>query len=110
MVVVEINARLNLSSKKNRDVPVQRPVDDISREFDADRPERERLQFTPKIIGIAGFLVIVDEKEMCPDYFKERGEVVLRDIKHGTRQTDETTFDILEKVSERVEELGKEIG
>lgn len=50
MAVDESNARLDLLSNKIRDVPVQRPADYIRWEVDADISERERLQFTPKII------------------------------------------------------------
>ena len=110
MAVGEINSRLNLPSNKIQDVTVQRPADYISREFDVDISERERRQLTPKMMDEADLVVIINEKEMWPDYVKERDKVVFWDIKDGAGQTNEATFDIFAKVSERVEELVKEIG
>ena len=110
MAVGEINARLHLPSNKIQDVTVQRPADYISREFGADISERERRQLTPKMIDEADLVVIINEKEMWPDYVKERDKVVFWDIKDGAGRTNEATFDIFAKVRERVEELVKEIG
>ena len=62
MAVVGINARLNLSSKKNQDVPVQRPADYIKWEFDVNISERERRKLTPQMMDEAELVVIINGK------------------------------------------------
>jgi len=109
MAVDEINARLNLPSNKLKDVPFQRPVEYIRREFGVDISERQRRQLTPQMMDEADLVIIINEKEMWPDYVKEGDKVVFWDIQDGAGQTDEATFDIFDQVRQRVEGLVKEI-
>lgn len=85
-------------------------MDYIRREFDVDMFGRKRLQLLPTIMDGSHLAVIIDEKEIWPDYVKGRDNMFFWDIKHWLGKTDKVPFDISAKVSERVEDLVKEIG
>ena len=109
MAVDEITARLNLPSNKLKDA-AKRPLEYIQREFGADISERERRQLTPQMMEESDMVIIINEKEMWPDYVQEGGKVVFWDIQDAAGQTDDATYQIFSQVRQKVEELIKEIG
>ena len=110
MAVDEITARLNLRSNKLKDLPIQRPVEYIRREFGVDISQRERRQLTPQLMDEADLVIVINEKDKWPDYVKEGGKVVFWDIQDGLGQTDEAAYQIFGQVRQKVEELVRQIG
>ena len=108
--VDEITARLNLPSNKLKDIPNQRPVEHISREFGVDLAQRERRQLTPQLMDEADLVVVINEKDKWPDYLREGGKVVFWDIQDGLGQTDEAVYQIFGQVRQKVAELVRQIG
>ena len=108
--VDEINARLNLPSNKLKDIPSQRTVEYIKREFGVDISQRERRQLTPQLMDEADLVIVINEKDKWPGYLREGGKVVFWDIKDAAGQTDEATYQIFSQVRQKVEELVREIG
>ncbi len=66
MAVDEITAKGNWPSKKLKDVPNQRSVEYIKREFGVDISDRERRQLTPQMMDEADIVVIINDKANWP--------------------------------------------
>ena len=107
MAMDEITARQKMPGNKLKDVPIQRSVEYIKREFGVDISERERRQLTPQMMEEADLAIIINEKERWPEYVKEGDTVVFWDIKDGG---EEAAPQILSQVRQKVEELVREIG
>ncbi len=103
-------AERNLPSRKMKDVPGQRSVHYIRREFGIDIAERERQQLTPDMVDEADLVIVIAEKDTWPDYLKEGGKVVFWDILDAARQDDDFAHNVYRQVQDRVEQLVKEIG
>ena len=110
MGVDENIATLALPSRKIRDVPAQRSVMYIQREFGVDASENESTQLTPEMLDEAYRVIIINERERWLDYVKEGGKVVHWDIPDALGQEDESAFDIYRQIRQRVDELVREIG
>ncbi len=110
MAVDEITAKGNWASKKLKDVPNQRSVEYIKREFGVDIADRERRQLTPQMMDEADLVVVINEKANWPDYVTEGGKVVFWDIQDAVGQADEAAYQIFGQVRHKVEGLVKEIG
>ena len=110
MGVDENVAKLALPSRKLRDIPTQRSVVYIQREFGVDASENESTQLTPEMIDEADRVIIINEKERWLDYVKEGGKVVHWDIPDSLGMEDDSAFDVYRQIRERVEELVREIG
>lgn len=110
MAVDEITAKGNWPSKKLKDVPNQRSVEYIKREFGVDISDRERRQLTPQLMDEADMVVVINDKANWPDYVTEGGKVVFWDIQDGVGQADEAAYQIFGQVRNKVEGLVKEIG
>jgi protein-tyrosine-phosphatase len=110
IAVDELIAKANLSGRKLKDMPSQRPVEYIEREFGVDIAERERQQLTPAMIDNADLVIVIAEKEGWPGYLKEGGKVVFWDFPDAVGQTDEFAYDVYRQVQRRVERLVEEIG
>ncbi len=108
--VGEATARRNLPSRKMKNVPGQRSVHYIRREFGVDIAEKERQQLTPEMVDEADLVIVIEEKNTWPDYLKEGGKVVFWDIPDAARQDDGFAYDVYRQVQDRVEQLVKEIG
>ena len=101
---------LALPSRKLKDVPTQRSVVYIQREFGVDASETESTQLTPEMIDEAYRVIIINERERWLDYVKESGKVVHWDIPDSLGMEDESAFDVYREIRQRVEELVREIG
>jgi protein-tyrosine-phosphatase len=110
IAVDELMAKANLSSRKLKDVPTQRSVGYVRREFGMNIAEKERQQLTPAMIDNADLVIVIAEKEQWPGYLKEGGKVVFWDIPDAVGQTDEFAYDVYRQVRRRVERLVEEIG
>ena len=110
MGVDENVAKLALPSRKLRDIPTQRSVVYIQREFGVDASENESTQLTLEMIDEADRVIIINEKERWLDYVKEGGKVVHWDIPDSLGMEDDSAFDVYRQIRERVEELVREIG
>ena len=110
MGVDENVAKLALPSRKLRDIPTQRSVVYIQREFGVDAFENESTQLTLEMIDEADRVIIINEKERWLDYVKEGGKVVHWDIPDSLGMEDDSAFDVYRQIRERVEELVREIG
>ncbi|MCH8110224.1 MAG: hypothetical protein IIB15_08855 [Chloroflexi bacterium] len=110
MGVDENVAKLALPSRKLRDIPTQRSVVYIQREFGVDASENESAQLTLEMIDEADRVIIINEKERWLDYVKEGGKVVHWDIPDSLGMEDDSAFDVYRQIRERVEELVREIG
>lgn len=110
MAVDEITAKGNWPSKKLKDVPNQRSVEYIKREFGVDISDRERRQLTPQLMDEADMVVVINDKANWPHYVTEGGKVVFWDIQDGVGQADEAAYQIFGQVRNKVEGLVKEIG
>ena len=55
-------------------------------------------------------MIIINEKEMWPNYVKEGGKVIFWDIEDGAGRSDEGLYHIFGQVRRKVEELVKETG
>ena len=110
MAVDEITAKGNWPSKKLKDVPNQRSVEYIKREFGVDIADRERRQLTPQMMDEADIVVIINDKANWPHYVTEGGKVVFWDIQDAAGQADEAAYQIFGQVRHKVEGLVKEIG
>ena len=110
MAVDEITAKGNWPSKKLKDVPTQRSVEYIKREFSVDISDRERRQLTPQMMDEADMVIVINEKANWPDYVSEGSKVVFWDIGDGLGQADEAAYEIYGQVRRKVEELVHEIG
>ncbi len=110
MAVDEITAKGNWPSKKLKDVPNQRSVEYIKREFGVDISDRERRQLTPQMMDEADMVVVINDKANWPDYVTEGGKVVFWDIQDAVGQADEAAYQIFGQVRHKVEELVQEIG
>ena len=110
IAVDELMAKANLSSRKLKEVPTQRSVEYIGREFGVGISERERQQLTPALIDNADLVIVIAERERWPGYLKEGGKVVFWDIPDAVGQTDDFAYDVYRQVQLRVERLVEEIG
>ncbi|HSF34355.1 MAG TPA: hypothetical protein VLK82_28345 [Candidatus Tectomicrobia bacterium] len=110
IAVDELMAKANLSSRKLKEVPTQRSVEYIRREFGVGISERERQQLTPALIDNADLVIVIAERERWPGYLKEGGKVVFWDIPDAVGQTDDFAYDVYRQVQLRVERLVEEIG
>ena len=110
LAVNELIAPRNLSSRKLKDVPDQRSVEYIRREFGVEVSEKERQQLVPAMIDKADLLVVIAEKERWPGYLTEGGKVVFWDIPDAVGQPDAFAYDVYRQVQRRVEQLVAEIG
>jgi protein-tyrosine-phosphatase len=100
----------NLPSRKLKDVPYQRPIDYIKREFGLDISEKERQQLVPEMLKKADLAIVIVEKERWPDYLKENGKVIFWDIPDPFGQTDDFANELYSHVQQRVKELVAKIG
>ncbi len=73
MAVDEITVKRKLPSRKLKDVPNQRSVEYIKREFGVDISDRERRQLTPQMMDEADMVIVINEKANWPDYVTEGG-------------------------------------
>ena len=110
MGVDENVARLALPSRKIEDVPGQRSVLYIQREFGVDASETESTQLTPEMLDEADRVIIINERDRWLNYVKEGGKVVHWDIPDSLGMEDESAFDVYREIRQRVEELVREIG
>jgi protein-tyrosine-phosphatase len=110
IAVNELIVKGNLSSRKLKDIPTQRSVEYIRREFGVDISEKERQQLMPAKIDNADLVIAIAEKERWPRYLKEGGKVVFWDIPDAVGQADDFAYDVFRQVQRRVEQLVKEIG
>jgi protein-tyrosine-phosphatase len=110
IAVNELIAKGKLSSSKLKDVPTQRSVEYIRREFGVGISERERQQLTPAMIDNADLVIVIAEKERWPVYLKEGGKVAFWDIPDAVGQPDDFAYDVYRQVQRRVERLIEEIG
>jgi protein-tyrosine-phosphatase len=110
IAVNELIAKGNLASSKLKDMPTQRSVEYIGREFEVDISERERQQLTPALIDSADLVIVIAERERWPGYLKEGGKVVFWDVPDAVGQTDDFAYDVYRQVQWRVERLVDEIG
>ncbi len=110
IAVDELMAKASLSSRKLKDVPTQRSVEYIRREFGVGISERERQQLTPALIDNADLVIVIAERQRWPGYLKEGGKVVFWDIPDAVGQTDDFAYDVYRQVQRRVERLVEEIG
>jgi protein-tyrosine-phosphatase len=110
IAVNELMAKGNLSSRKLKDMPTQRSVEYIGREFGVGISEKERQQLTPALIDNADRVIVIAEKERWPGYLREGGKVVFWDIPDAVGQTDDFAYDVYRQVQRRVEQLVEEIG
>ena len=110
IAVNELIAKANLSSRKLKDVPSQRSVEYIRREFGVGISEKERQQLTPAMIDNADLIIVIAEKERWPGFLKEGGKVVCWDIPDAVGQTDDFAYDVYRQVQQWVERLVEEIG
>ena len=110
LAVDELIAKANLASSKLKDMPTQRSVEYIRREFGVSIAEKERQQLTPAMIDTADLVIVMAEKERWPGYLKEGGKVVFWDIPDAVGQSDDFAYDVYRQVQLRVERLVEEIG
>ena len=90
----EATARRNLPSRKMKDVPGQRSVHYIRREFRVDIAEKERQQLTPEMVDEADLVIVIEEKNTWPDYLKGGGKVVFWDILDSFEHDDDFAYDV----------------
>jgi protein-tyrosine-phosphatase len=110
IAVDELIAKANLSGRKLKDMPTQRSVEYIGREFGVSIAEKERQQLTPAMVDDADLVIVIAEKERWPGYLKEGGKVVFWDVPDAVGQTDDFAYDVYRQVQRRVERLVEEIG
>jgi protein-tyrosine-phosphatase len=110
IAVNELIATGKLASSKLKDLPSQRSVEYIGREFGVGISEKERQQLTPALIDSADLVIVIAEKERWPSYLKEGEKVVFWDIPDAVGQTDDFAYDVYRQVQRRVEGLVEEIG
>jgi protein-tyrosine-phosphatase len=110
IAVNELIVKGNLSGRKLKDIPTQRSVEYIRREFGVDISEKERQQLMPAKIDNADLVIAIAEKERWPGYLKEGGKVVFWDIPDAVGQADDFAYDVFRQVHRRVEQLVEEIG
>jgi arsenate reductase (thioredoxin) len=110
IAVNELIAKGNLASSKLKDMPTQRPVEYIRREFGVSISEKERQQLTPAMLDTAALVIVIAEKERWPGYLQEGGKVVFWDIPDAVGQSDDFAYGVYRQVQQRVERLVEEIG
>ena len=110
IAVNEKIAQRKLPSRKLKDVPNQRAVEFIRREFGLDVGEKERQQLTPEMIDAADLVIVIAEKEQWPDYLKESEKIVFWDIPDPVGQADDLADALLRQVQGKVEQLVAKIG
>lgn len=110
ILVDEGMAKLNLPSRKLRDVPSQRSVRYIRKEFGVDIAERERRQLAPEMVDEAEFVIVIAAKNRWPDYLNEGEKVIFWDIPDPYGLDDDFAYDVFRQVQHRVEQLVQEIG
>jgi len=71
IAVDDLIAKNNLRSRKLKDVPIQKSIEYIKREFNLDLGEIERQQLVPEMIESADIAIMITEKERWPQYLKE---------------------------------------
>ena len=103
-------ATRNLQGRKLKDLPLQRSVDYIQKEFGVDLSERERKQLTPEMIDETDKIIVINEKENWPDYLIEGGKVVFWDIQDARGRDEALAHQVYSQVRQRVDELVREIG
>jgi len=110
IAVNDLIAKNNLPSRKLKDVPIQRSIDYIKREFGLDLGQKERQQLVPEMLESADIVIVIAEKERCPDYLKEGSKVMFWDIPDPFGYTDSFANDVYKQVQQRVKQLVAEIG
>jgi len=110
IAVDDLIAKNNLRSRKLKDVPIQKSIEYIKREFNLDLGEKERQQLLPEMIESADIAIVITEKERWPQYLKEGSKVMFWDIPDPFGQTDGFANDVYKQVQQRVKQLVAEIG
>jgi protein-tyrosine-phosphatase len=110
IAVDDLIARTNLRSRKLKDVPIQRSIEYIRREFGLNLGEKERQQLVPEMLESADIVIVIAEKARCPDYLKEGSKVMFWDIPDPFGETDSFANDVYKQVRQRVKQLVAEIG
>ena len=110
IAVDDLIARTNLRSRKLKDVPIQRSIEYIRREFGLNLGEKERQQLVPEMLESADIVIAIAEKARCPDYLKEGSKVMFWDIPDPFGETDSFANDVYKQVRQRVKQLVAEIG
>ena len=106
----EATARRNLPSRKMKDVPGQRSVHYIRREFGVDIAEKERQQLAPEMVDEADLVIVIAEPTKWPAYLRTARNKVFWDIPDPQGQNDCFAFKIYRQVEHRVEQLVEQIG
>ena len=110
IAVDDLIAKNNLRSRKLKDVPIQRSIEYIKREFNLDLGEKERQQLVPEMIASADIAIVITEKKRWPEYLKEGSNVMFWDIPDPFGQTDSFANDVYKQVQQKVKQLVAEIG
>ena len=110
IAVDDLIAKNNLPGRKLKDVPIQRSIEYIKREFGLDLGEKERQQLVPEMLDSADIAIVIAEKERWPDYLKEGAKVMFWDIPDPLGHADGFANDVYRQVQQRVKELVAEIG
>jgi protein-tyrosine-phosphatase len=110
IAVNDLIAENNLPGRKLKDVPIQRSIEYIKREFGVDLGEKERQQLIPHMLESADIVIVIAEEERCPDYLKQDSRVMFWDIPDPFGETDSFANDVYNQVQQRVKQLVAEIG
>ncbi len=110
IAVNDLIVKNKLASRKLKDVPIQRPIEYIKREFGLDIGEKERQQLVPEMLESADIAVVISERKSWPDFLKERPRVIFWDIPDPFEQSDSFAADVYTQLQQKVKQLVAEIG